>query len=268
MKSAIRREAPASEKTGDRTRRFVLSDESVDRYNTTFSADGWELANFEKNPVVLWVHNSYALPLGKAAVRVENKQLLADVEFFDESVNPDAPRVMKMVDAGVLGVSVGARIIEAEYNEERESEDEVENWWNPPIDYKRQELLEMSVVTVPGNPNALPLRDASLDEMRLVTQAVVHRSAAAENRPNRAEVQKLREAARARRASAEIAAAIGAQPAPPPAPAPVDPELETLEVEGLDDAAVSQLIADTVKEAITDRQNAERLRERGELEVA
>lgn len=258
MKSAIRREAPASEKTGDRTRRFVLSDESVDRYNTTFSADGWELENFQKNPVVLWVHNSYALPLGKASVRVENKQLLADVEFFDESVNPDAPRVMKMVDAGVLGVSVGARIIEAEYNEERESEDEVENWWNPPLDYRRQELLEMSVVTVPGNPNALPLRDASLDEMRLVTQAVVHRSATGENRPNRAEVQKLREAAKAKRA----------QPAPPPAPAPVDSELETLEVEGLDDAAVSKLIADTVKEAITDRQNAERLRERGELEVA
>lgn len=262
MKSAIRREAPASEKTGDRTRRFVLSDESVDRYNTTFSADGWELENFERNPVVLWVHNSYALPLGKASVRVENKQLLADVEFFDESVNPDAPRVMKMVDAGVLGVSVGARIIEAEYNEERESESEVENWWNPPLDFKRQELLEMSVVTVPGNPNALPLRDASLDEMRLVTQAVVHRSAsvpsARELNDMRVEVKRLREAAKAKRA----------QPAPPPAPAPVDPELETLEVEGLDDAAVKALIADTVKEAITDRQNAERLRERGELEVA
>ena len=259
MKNAIRREAPASEKTGERTRRFVLSDESVDRYNTTFAADGWELENFSKNPVVLWVHNTRALPLGKATARVENKQLLADVEFFDESMNPDAPRIMAMVDAGVLGVSVGARIIEAEYNEERESEDEVENWWNPPLDYKRQELLEMSVVTVPGNPNALPLRDASLDELRLVTQAVVQRQAGVERTPpNRAEVQRLREAARAKRAAA----------VPPPAPAPTDPELEQLEVEGLDEAAVKQLVADTIKEAMADRQSAERLRERGELEVA
>lgn len=259
---AVRREAPVSEKTGERTRRFVLSDESVDRYNTTFKVEGWELENFERNPVVLWCHNSRSLPIGKASVSKTDAQLLAEVEFFDEATNPDAPRIMKMVDAGVLGVSVGARVLESEYNLDRESEDEWENIFNPPIDFTRAELLEMSVVAIPGNPNALPLREASLDELRLAHESLAFRSAAAPGKIDRKDVKALREAALARRATP------APEPEQPTMPAPVDPELEQLDVEGLDEAGLKQLVAETVSEAIADRSKSAALRKRGELEVA
>jgi hypothetical protein len=144
MKTPIRREAPVgAEATGDRKRRFVLSDESVDRYNTVFKLAGWELENFSRNPVVLWCHDHRSLPLGKASVSKSGGALVAEVEFFDDATNPDATRIMKMVDGGVMGVSVGARVLESEYNLERESEDEWENWVSPPLDFTRAELLEI-----------------------------------------------------------------------------------------------------------------------------
>ncbi len=34
----------------DRTIRFVASDETVDRYGDVVSVEGWQLANYKKNP--------------------------------------------------------------------------------------------------------------------------------------------------------------------------------------------------------------------------
>lgn len=260
MKTPIRREAPAgAEATGDRKRRFVLSDESVDRYNTVFKLDGWELENFSRNPVVLWCHDHRSLPLGKASVSKSGGQLVAEVEFFDDATNPDASRIMKMVDGGVMGVSVGARVLESEYNLERESEDEWENWMSPPLDFTRSELLEMSIVNVPGNANALPVRTAELDELRLMTQAVAYRSGlSTELKPNR-EAKALRAAALAKRSAAEPSAA------EPAAPAPTEEVVEL--PEGLDAEGLAKLVRDTVTESIADRSKATALRQRGELEV-
>lgn len=259
MKTPIRREAPAgAEATGDRKRRFVLSDESVDRYNTIFKLDGWELENFSRNPVVLWCHDHRSLPLGKASVSKAAGQLVAEVEFFDDTTNPDASRVMKMVDAGVMGVSVGARVLESEYDLERESEDEWENWISPPLNFTRSELLEMSIVNVPGNANALPMRSAELDELRLMTQAVAYRaSQATDLKPNR-EAKALRAAALAKRTAAE----------PPVAVEPPAPTEDVVELpEGMDAEGLAKLVRDTVTESIADRSKATALRQRGELEV-
>lgn len=258
MKTAVRREGPApATKTGDRTRRFVLSDESVDRYNTTFKVDGWQLENYSRNPVVLWCHDHRSAPLGKATVSKMGSQLIAEVEFFDDAVNPDSPRLMAMIDAGVMGVSVGAQVLEAEWNEERESEDEWENWLYPPLDYTAAELLEMSVVNVPGNPNALPVRSDSAQELRLVVEGLAYRSAdRGPVRPSADQLEKLR----------ALRAAAKAKRSTPPVPA--DPESQALELEGLDADGVKKLVDETVNEVLADRKRASELRERGELEVA
>jgi hypothetical protein len=44
----------------------VCSTGSVDREGDTISADGWALANYARNPVVLWGHDRSALtgPIG------------------------------------------------------------------------------------------------------------------------------------------------------------------------------------------------------------
>jgi hypothetical protein len=67
------------------------------------------------------------------------------VEFTPEEVNPDGFKVHQLVEAGFLrAVSVGFRPLEYTYNAEREG-----------YDFKRAELLEVSVVPVPANQEAL-----------------------------------------------------------------------------------------------------------------
>lgn len=251
-----RRDAVTStaEKTGERTRRVVVSDESVDRYNTTFRADGWETGNFEKNPVLLWCHMAGEEPIGKALVSRSGKQLLADCEFFTTELNPRADRVMRMIDAGVLAVSHRFEPLEYKYNLDRESNGD---GWYSPIDYLRQELLEISIVTVPGNANALPLRDfTDPEDLRLLAQAAMVRSF---EQP-KLEVKKLRDAA--------VAARTAETTPPPPAAVEQPIDEQELEVEGLDAAGVGTLVQETVKEVMNQRGRSLELRRRGELEVA
>lgn len=264
-----RRDAVTStaEKTGDRVRRVIVSDESVDRYNTTFAADGWEIRNYEANPVLLWCHNASALPLGKATPIRQGKLLLADCEFFTAELNPDADRVLRMLDAGILAVSHRFSPIEEEYAPERETGD-WRDYVYPPIDYKRQELLEVSIVTVPGNANALPLRElADAEDLRLVAQAAMVRAL---DKPEPCDAKKLadlRAAALAKR-TAPVTPTPEVEPekvAAPPAEVPLDEQV--IEVEGLDADGVVQLVKDTVQEVIDGRSRSASLRRRGELEV-
>ncbi len=259
-----RRDAVTStaEKTGERTRRVVVSDESVDRYNTTFAADGWETRNFEKNPILLWCHQAGEEPIGKATVSRRGRELIADCEFFTAELNARAVRVLGMIDAGVLAVSHRFEPLEYKYNLDRESSGD---GWYPPIDYLRQELLEISIVCVGGNANAVPIRNfTDPEDLRLLAEAATVRSFD----PPRIEVKKLREAAVAARSAAQP------EPAPVPVPAPPAPEQEKpideqeLEVEGLDAAGVSSLVQETVKEVMSQRSRSLELHRRGELEVA
>jgi phage head maturation protease len=137
-----------------RVRRFVASDESVDSYNSVIAADGWDLERYSANPVVLFGHASYAHPIGKGRAFLDGTKLMLDVTFLPESINPMAERTMRILDEGLMGASVGFEPIEWEVDEARETGDE--DWWNVPLKYTKQRLLEVSVVTLPSNPNALP----------------------------------------------------------------------------------------------------------------
>src|SRR5665213_2034510 len=53
--------------TSDRSLTFTISTPSVDRQSDTVSADGWDFANYLKNPVVLWAHNYNMLPIASAS---------------------------------------------------------------------------------------------------------------------------------------------------------------------------------------------------------
>jgi hypothetical protein len=75
---------------------FVLSDETPDRMDDIIMSDGWDLANFNKNPIALFGHQS-GFPIGKwKNVRVVDKQLrgfleLAECQSIDVwSWRPDA----------------------------------------------------------------------------------------------------------------------------------------------------------------------------------
>lgn len=141
--------------TRPRTVRFVASDESVDRYGDIIRVSGWNLEPFKKNPVLLFAHNSRDLPIGTADAWVDlsRKALLADATFLSAEQNDFADQVWRIVEAGALrAVSVGFMPTETP-NILRDDKNE----WITGFEFIAQELLELSVVPVPANPNALAL---------------------------------------------------------------------------------------------------------------
>ena len=133
----------------DRTLQFVVSTADVDRDRDTINADGWDLANYLKNPVVLWAHDYSALPVAKALrAFVEDGVLKADDQFADADLYPFADTVYRMYKEGYLNaVSVGFLPTKWMWVEEDD---------RPfGVDFQEQEMLEHSAVPVPANPNAL-----------------------------------------------------------------------------------------------------------------
>lgn len=155
--------------------RFVGSDESIDRDGDTISVDGWDIGAYMKNPVVLYGHDYSDMPVGRAVsvtIDKRTRQLLFDIYFptIEEiSTNPKTPSehalkvdaIYNMAKAGILNtVSVGFRGIDYEATATGRA-------------YKKQELMEISIVPVPANPNAIAvLRGYTESVIKGVTMAV------------------------------------------------------------------------------------------------
>jgi len=150
---------------GDRTIRFIISDETVDRVGDVIMADGWDFTDYAKNAVFLGFHDysSFPLGVGKAwGIDSPKKQAWLDVYFptiEEMSTNPEmAAEAAKNVDftynaykIGLLNaVSVG--FTPTEYTK-MENPDQPEWMWGNK--FIKQSLLEVSAVPVPCNPNAL-----------------------------------------------------------------------------------------------------------------
>jgi HK97 family phage prohead protease len=150
--------APVDQLGGDmRALRFTISTGSVDREQDVINPAGWDLANYRRNAVVLWGHDASALPIGKAFdVHLAGGALKATVEFIPPETperGPFADAVYQLACRGFLAAtSVGFRPIKWDYtrDQSRGADD-----WFPGIDFEEQELVELSIVTVPANPEAL-----------------------------------------------------------------------------------------------------------------
>jgi phage head maturation protease len=137
------------EKTGKKI--FVASDESLDRHGEVISIDAWDIENFKKNPVILWGHDQSHPAIGIAEKigykTVADKKSLVFEPIFHKK--DEISRVVgELVNEGwITASSVGFLINEM-----------VENT------ITKAELLEISFVNVPANPNALQLmRSNGLD---------------------------------------------------------------------------------------------------------
>ena len=129
---------------------FVASTDSVDRYNDIV-AQNWSLDAYKRNPIVLFNHNQQALPIGRGAVRVENNQLLIDVEFDMEDAT--AAEIARKTKSGFLNaVSVGFQPLEFTPRSELPSEHKYAGTSGNL--YTKSELLEVSIVTVPAQGDA------------------------------------------------------------------------------------------------------------------
>jgi len=132
--------------SGERKMSFVVSTAGVDRDNDTIDPKGWDIENFKKNPVIVWAHDYSQLPVAKA-IKLESteKGLSAEIEFPPIGTYKFADTVHDMLKAGFLSAtSVGFKPTKWNENSERKG-----------FDFSGQELLEISIVPVPSNPEAL-----------------------------------------------------------------------------------------------------------------
>lgn len=127
---------------------FVLNDESVNSYGFIVLTEGIDTSVFERNPVMLYMHNRDGNVIGRwENIRKEEKRLLADA-VFDDSTELGA-QVKKQVEGGFLrAVSIGIEGI-------------TKDVLNGVETVVKSRLIEASIVDIPGNSNAVKLMHRS-----------------------------------------------------------------------------------------------------------
>lgn len=171
---------------------FVASTANADRMHDVINQMGWELERFKKNPVILWAHDSDSLPVGKAVNVYVDGTLKIEVQFASDEYE-FARTVEKLVKNGYLNaVSVGFIPLE-----DPEPND------HGGYDFKRNELLEVSIVPVPANAEALvqmglkdiDVKKAIKDQIIVpdfdVEEIAKHKSYYEKNRPVLKEYRKM-----------------------------------------------------------------------------
>lgn len=128
---------------------FIASDESEDRLGDVITASGWQLENFQKNPVFLYMHNPFIPPIGTwQKIWVEQNQLLAS-PHWDEG-DDFAQLIKGKYERGIMrAISVGFRAHEFEEVPNKEMGKDSK------LIFKKQELLEISAVAVPAHSKTL-----------------------------------------------------------------------------------------------------------------
>lgn len=132
----------------------IASTETQDRMGDVLKLEDWDLKNFKRNPVLQAGHD-YApqFTIGVARnIRIEDKKLVFNPEFHD--ITPLAAQIKKMYEEGILKAwSVGFK--------PAMEEDE------------KHELLEISAVAVPANPDSLTFIEKSMESVSEKDGAVI-----------------------------------------------------------------------------------------------
>lgn len=134
-----------------KTKVAVASTDVVDRHGERIDQDGWELKNFKTNPVMLWAHDHSEIAVGNARnIHIERAggtpRLVFTPDFHTET--PKAKALKALYDQGRLN-SFSVGFVPKDFD-------------GKDATYLKQELLEISAVNVPANPEARMLAYKSL----------------------------------------------------------------------------------------------------------
>lgn len=173
-----------SASSGSRRFRAIASTGSLDRHGDIIEPGGWKLDAYRKNPVVCWAHDYALSPIARAThIAVEGQRLMLEAEFPPIGTSARSDEVATLIECGLLGaVSVGLVPLEAEMRRDGFGWRIIE-----------QELVEVSVVPVPANAEALIT--PSITGQRSATDAGPAYA------PSAATTGRLRELARLQRAA-------------------------------------------------------------------
>lgn len=140
---------------------FIICDNSVNRYGWRLLVEGIELEGFLKNPVCCVQHATYMIPVGKwKNLRVEGEQLKGTVEF--DRNDEDAVKLYWKYKDGFMN-AVSLNVIPLEESDEEKYIIENQKYST----LIRSEMLEVSLVTLPGQKNAVKLSTPEGNEYKL-----------------------------------------------------------------------------------------------------
>ena len=126
------------------TNTFILSDESLNSYGFVVQTAGIDTAQFERNPVMLYMHDRESGVVGRwENIRKEGNRLLADA-VFDESTELGAKIKTQVANGFLRCVSIGID------NVTQEDLNNVQT-------VTKCRLIEASIVDIPSNANAVKL---------------------------------------------------------------------------------------------------------------
>ena len=233
---------------------FKASDGDFDRYSDRLSVKGWRVDAYNANGVVLFNHDDGAqaartgaepaLPIGKGRVYVQNNALMLDVEFDDD--DDFAKRVERKVAKGILNaVSVRYLMLPGHYRQNERGG----------FDCDAQELLEVSIMTIPVNARALRAKslDGESDDIveriaKRVVELLDERESEENDKPDAGDEQGAKP-----NTGEEPAAPNESKPEtgePPPAEAPKADDEEDDKAKGLDAAESAQRFVEAFKQYI------------------
>lgn len=152
--------------------RFIISDESVNRYGYRILSRGMSTTSFEKNPVVFYNHGTSSLPIGKGKnLQYElDGTITLDIDFDLE--DEQAVAVQKKAERGFLNAcSVGIDVLETSTDEAVVLAGQT----RPTV--TRSELLELSICGIPGNRNALRLNGIHKEDIEHILPRINHKKA-------------------------------------------------------------------------------------------
>lgn len=129
------------------TFKMIISTDNEDRHGEIIDQNGWEFENYMRNPVVLWGHNSYEIPVGitdKIYIELDEtgvfRRTIAEGRFASHEF---AQTLRKLYDEKMLRTS-SVGFLPKEYNGNR---------------IIKAELLEWSFVSIPANQFAVSLNE-------------------------------------------------------------------------------------------------------------
>lgn len=134
----------------ERTLTALISTKAVDREGEALSPDGVNLANYKKNPVVMWAHNYREPPIGKNLwIKKTADGILAKTQFAKTAF---ADEIFSLYKGDFLKAwSVGFIPDQDAVDEDPKADGKKK----PRRTYNKWELLEYSAVPIPANPEAL-----------------------------------------------------------------------------------------------------------------
>ena len=127
---------------------MILSDAGIDRDEERILTAGWDIANFKKNPVLLWGHDKSRPAIGTVKSLTKGDNLSGVVVFIDKVTDHFGWSIGEKVAKGIIRAgSVGFMPKIWKFIDDPE-----DAAW---LEFEKQELYEFSICNVPANPRAL-----------------------------------------------------------------------------------------------------------------